>query len=89
MPRLDRAAWYVRIGYHLPLVDRFVYEWMWHHGAWDVVTSPGEDGAERYTGPGPRPDSGGSPNFAGLPESGEGATATWTWTPRRRTSGSR
>jgi hypothetical protein len=32
---MDKAA--VGVGVvHLPLVDRFVYPWMWRQGAWEV-----------------------------------------------------
>lgn len=31
---LRRMPRWVRIWYRLPLVDRYAYAWMWHHGGW-------------------------------------------------------
>jgi len=34
--------WWVRLWCLVPLVDRYAYVWMWHHGGWDVLP-PGVD----------------------------------------------
>jgi hypothetical protein len=34
-------AWWVRVWYGLPLVDRYAHAWMWAHGGWEVPPSPG------------------------------------------------
>lgn len=84
VPRLNRAVWYIRVAYHLPFLDRLAYEWVWHHGAWDVVTFSEAGGAYASTGPRPRSGSGGARKFGSLPETGEWATTMWTARPRRR-----
>ena len=35
--RPNRVPIWVRVGYHTPFVDRLAYEWMWHHGGFDVL----------------------------------------------------
>ena len=37
-----RMPWWVRLWCSVPLVDRYAYVWMWHHGGWDVLP-PGVD----------------------------------------------
>jgi len=36
MPRLDVVPWWVRVGYAIPLIDRYAHVWMWAHGGWEV-----------------------------------------------------
>jgi hypothetical protein len=36
MPRLDVVPWWVRVGYEIPLIDRYAHVWMWAHGGWEV-----------------------------------------------------
>lgn len=45
--RLDRVPLWVRVWYSMPLLDRYAYSWMWHHGGWDIVPPlrPGPDEA--------------------------------------------
>jgi hypothetical protein len=35
--RLDRMPWWVRVGYHIPLLNRSASAWMWSHGGFDVL----------------------------------------------------
>jgi hypothetical protein len=37
LARPTRMPLWVRLWYHLPAVDRFAYEWMWHHGGFDAL----------------------------------------------------
>ena len=36
-PRLDRVPRWVRLWFRTPLLDRWAYAWMWHHGALEMV----------------------------------------------------
>jgi hypothetical protein len=40
MPRLDVVPWWVRVGYEIPLIDRYAHVWMWAHGGWRSVHLP-------------------------------------------------
>jgi hypothetical protein len=35
-PAPERMPWWVRVWSHVPLVDRYAHEWMWHHGGYLV-----------------------------------------------------
>lgn len=36
-PRVERCPAWVRLWYRTPFIDRYAYDWMWHHGGWDVL----------------------------------------------------
>lgn len=47
-PRPERMPLWVRAWYHTPFAHRMAYEWMWHHGGFDVL--PPEQGQAKSSG---------------------------------------
>ena len=43
IPQLRAVPPWVRVWYRLPLVDRYAYSYMWHHGGWAVLPLAGDD----------------------------------------------
>ena len=45
-PRPDRMRLWLRVAYHVPILDRWAHEWMWWRGGFDVVPPEGHMTAE-------------------------------------------